>query len=229
MNNRRINASYTNTENHNLHEGLLLSAVSVISKGDKVLIITKNTHTVSQVEQWVQKWAVLSFSLYMWHLQGPDIPLKVASICSSVLPLVSGTKTMVKMTFRMHMEANSQKVPALVRRFCKANRYPGGGGRKRENEREREQERARERARGGWGRPQRTMSKTLKISRLQRKFNSNFHPCIKICFHSFTNCHSYEFNCYFSILCMLERLLQVAEVAFSNETDSYTIQHPKPI
>lgn len=145
MNNRRINASYTNTENHNLHEGLLLSAVSVISKGDKVLIITKNTHTVSQVEQWVQKWAVLSFSLYMWHLQGPDIPLKVASICSSVLPLVSGTKTMVKMTFRMHMEANSQKVPALVRRFCKANRYPGGG------ERERESKRERERARGGGG------------------------------------------------------------------------------
>lgn len=51
MNNRRINASYTNTENHNLHEGLLLSAISVVSKGDKVLIITKNTHTVSQVEQ----------------------------------------------------------------------------------------------------------------------------------------------------------------------------------
>lgn len=53
MNNRQINASYTNTENHNLHEGLLLSAVSVISKGDKVLIITttKNTHTVPQVEQ----------------------------------------------------------------------------------------------------------------------------------------------------------------------------------
>lgn len=220
MNNRQINASYTNTENHNLHEGLLLSAVSVISKGDKVLIITttKNTHTVPQVEQWVQKWAVLSFSLYMWHLQGPDIPLKVASICSSVLPLVSGTKTMVKMTFRMHIEANSQKVPALVRRFCKANRYRGGGG-ARESERERE--------RGE--RPQRTMSKTLKISRLQRKFNSNFHPCIKICFHSFTNCHSYGFNCYFSILSMLERLLQVAEVAFSNETDSYTIQHPKPI
>lgn len=141
MNNRRINASYTNTENHNLHEGLLLSAVSVISKGDKVLIITKNTHTVSQVEQWVQKWAVLSFSLCMWHLQGPDIPLKVASICSSVLPLVSGTKTMVKMTFRMHMEANSQKVPALVRRFCKANRYPGGGERERESKRERERER----------------------------------------------------------------------------------------
>lgn len=89
-----------------------------------MLIITKNTHTVSRVEQWVKKWAVLSFSLYMWHLQGPDIPLKVASICSSVLPLVSGTKTMVKMTFRMHIEANSQKVPALVRRFCKANRYP---------------------------------------------------------------------------------------------------------
>lgn len=142
----------------------------------------------------------------MWHLQGPDIPLKVASICSSVLPLVSGTKTVVKMTFRMHIEANSQKVPALVRRFCKANRYPGGEGR-----------------------PQRTMSKTLKISQLQRKFNSNFHPCIKMCFHSFTNCHSYEFNGYFSILSMLERLLQVAEVAFSNETDSYTIQHPKPI
>lgn len=140
MNNRRINASYTNTENHNLHEGLLLSAVSVISKGDKVLIITttKNTHTVPQVEQWVQKWAILSFSLYMWHLQGPDIPLKVASICSSVLPLVSGTKTMVKMTFRMHIEANSQKVPALVRRFCKANRYPGVGGSKRERARERE-------------------------------------------------------------------------------------------
>lgn len=139
MNNRQINASYTNTENHNLHEGLLLSAVSVISKGDKVLIITttKNTHTVPQVEQWVQKWAVLSFSLYMWHLQGPDIPLKVASICSSVLPLVSGTKTMVKMTFRMHIEANSQKVPALVRRFCKANRYRGGGARESERERER--------------------------------------------------------------------------------------------
>lgn len=51
MNNRRINASYTNTENHNPHEGLLLSAISVVSKGDKVLIITKNTHTVSQVEQ----------------------------------------------------------------------------------------------------------------------------------------------------------------------------------
>lgn len=152
MNNRRINASYTNTENHNLHEGLLLSAVSVISKGDKVLIITKNTHTVSQVEQWVQKWAVLSFSLYMWHLQGPDIPLKVASICSSVLPLVSGTKTMVKMTFRMHMEANSQKVPALVRRFCKANRYPGGGGeRGRKRERESKREREREREGGGGG------------------------------------------------------------------------------
>lgn len=45
---------------------------------------------------------------------------------------------MVKMTFRMHIEANSQKVPALVRRFCKANRYPGVGGSKRERARERE-------------------------------------------------------------------------------------------
>lgn len=50
-------------------------------------------------------------------LHGPDVPLKVASICSSVLPFVSGTKEMVKMTLMMHIQANSQKVPALVRRF----------------------------------------------------------------------------------------------------------------
>lgn len=54
-------------------------------------------------------------------LHGPDVPLKVASICSSVLPLVSGMNAMVKMMLRVHMEANSQKVPALVRRFCKSH------------------------------------------------------------------------------------------------------------
>ncbi|KAF3851520.1 hypothetical protein F7725_013292 [Dissostichus mawsoni] len=50
-------------------------------------------------------------------LHGPDVPLKMASICSSVLPFVSGTKAMVKMTLAVHMEAKSQKVPALLRRL----------------------------------------------------------------------------------------------------------------
>lgn len=53
------------------------------------------------------------------ELYGPDVPLNMASICSSVLPLVSGIKAMVKMTLRVHMEANNQKVPALVRRIWK--------------------------------------------------------------------------------------------------------------
>lgn len=52
-------------------------------------------------------------------LHGPDVPLKMASICSRVLPFVSGMKAMVKMTLMMHVEENSQKVPALVRRFWK--------------------------------------------------------------------------------------------------------------
>lgn len=52
----------------------------------------------------------------MW-IQGPDVPLKVASICSRVLPFVSGMKAIVKMTLKMHIKANIQKVPALVRTF----------------------------------------------------------------------------------------------------------------
>lgn len=52
-------------------------------------------------------------------VHGPDVPLKVASICSSVFPFVSGMKAMVKMTLTKHIEAKSQKVPALVRRVWK--------------------------------------------------------------------------------------------------------------
>lgn len=59
-------------------------------------------------------------------LHGPDVPLNVASICSSVLPFVSGMKAMVKMTLTMHIEANNQKVPALVRRFWKRQLYRHG-------------------------------------------------------------------------------------------------------
>lgn len=52
-------------------------------------------------------------------VHGPEVPLNVASICSSVLPLVSGMKAVVKTTLRVHMQANNQKVPALVRRLWK--------------------------------------------------------------------------------------------------------------
>lgn len=50
-------------------------------------------------------------------LHGPDVPLKVASICSSVFPLVSGMKITVKMMLTVQTEEKSQKVPALVMEF----------------------------------------------------------------------------------------------------------------
>lgn len=50
---------------------------------------------------------------------GPDVPRKVASICSRVLPFVSGTNIMVKTTLMKHIEEKSQKVPALVRESCR--------------------------------------------------------------------------------------------------------------
>lgn len=51
--------------------------------------------------------------------QWPDLPLKIASICSRVLPFVSGMTAIVKMTLMRQKEENNQKVPALVRRFWK--------------------------------------------------------------------------------------------------------------
>lgn len=67
---------------------------------------------------------VLQFLICLLHqalggFQWPDVPLKMASICSRVLPFVSGMKAMVKMTLMRHKEENNQKVPALVRRFWK--------------------------------------------------------------------------------------------------------------
>lgn len=84
--------------------------------------------TQSLKDQSVHKYEIRDFSvcnvmvLAVGGLHGPDVPLNVASICSSVLPLVSGMKAMVKMTLTMHTEANNQKVPALVRRLWKRPR-----------------------------------------------------------------------------------------------------------
>lgn len=55
------------------------------------------------------------------RFHGPDVPRKVASICSRVLPFVSGTKIMVKTTLMKHIKEKSQKVPALVRETCRAH------------------------------------------------------------------------------------------------------------
>lgn len=87
--------------------------------------------TQCRQDKSVLKYEVRDFSVFdmrdgFWQgggLHGPDVPLKVASICSSVLPLVSGIKAIVKMTLRTHIEANSQKVPALVRRVWKRSQF----------------------------------------------------------------------------------------------------------
>lgn len=82
-------------------------------------------------QESVLKYEVRDFSVFDMHdifwreraLHGPDVPLKMASICSSVLPLVSGMKAIAKRTLRLHIEANSQKVPALVRRVWKRSQF----------------------------------------------------------------------------------------------------------
>lgn len=87
--------------------------------------------TQCRQDKSVLKYEFRDFSVFdmcdvFWQgraLHGPDVPLKVASICSSVLPLVSGMKAIVKRTLRMHVEANSQKVPALVRRVWKRSQF----------------------------------------------------------------------------------------------------------